>query len=103
MSFLEKIFGQKPSVDFKTLAKEGTLILDVRTPGEFASGHIAGSVNVPLDSLPSKMAGIKSQNKTIIAVCRSGSRSGMAVTLLKNAGITAHNGGPWDGLAAKIR
>jgi len=57
MSLLGKLFGMK-SVDFKQLVKDGALIVDVRTPGEFQGGHIKGSVNLPLQSLQGSLGKI---------------------------------------------
>ncbi|MEZ4921017.1 MAG: rhodanese-like domain-containing protein [Saprospiraceae bacterium] len=99
-SFLSKLFG--PGVDYKTLVQEGALILDVRTPEEFKQGHIKSSKNIPLQVISGRMAELKKQNKVIIAVCRSGARSGAAVRMMRAAGIDAHNGGAWNALQSKI-
>ncbi|MCK6694778.1 MAG: rhodanese-like domain-containing protein, partial [Thermoanaerobaculia bacterium] len=95
-NFLRKLFG--PKADFKALAQNGAIILDVRTPEEFNSGHVEGALNIPVQILQGKIADLKKKGKPIIAVCRSGARSGMAVGMLKNAGIEAYNGGPWNTL-----
>ena len=52
---IKKIFGLGPKVDYSELMANGAVIIDVRTRGEFQSGHIKGSVNIPLDSLRSNM------------------------------------------------
>ena len=65
MSLLGKLFGMK-SVDFKQLIRDGAMIIDVRTPGEFQGGHIKGSVNLPLQSLQGSLGKIP-KNKTINA------------------------------------
>jgi len=100
LSFLKKLMGE--STDFKALMQAGAVVVDVRTPGEYAGGHIAGSKNYPLDSLQQHINTIKKWNKPVITVCRSGARSGMAVGVLKSAGIEAVNGGSWDGLQQKL-
>jgi len=97
---LEKLFTNK--TDFKKLANEGAVILDVRTPGEFAEGHINGAINVPVDQLRNSLVELKNKNKTVITCCRSGARSAIAANLLTNAGITAINGGAWQSLFKKI-
>lgn len=102
MGLLSGLFNSTPETDFKTLVKNGALIIDVRTPAEYETGHIPGSVNIELSSINFSLNDIKKKNKTIIAVCRSGSRSGMAVTVLTAAGIQAYNGGPWDSLQQMI-
>jgi rhodanese-related sulfurtransferase len=94
LGLLKKIFGS--GVDFKKLIAEGAIIVDVRTPAEYQSGHIEGSVNIPLDSIKHKIAELKQKNKTVITCCRSGARSGMAKSILRNGGIEAHNGGAWN-------
>ena len=100
MSILKKIFGGT-SVDFKALVKDGAMIIDVRTPAEFKSGHVKGAVNIPLQSLQANFSKIP-KNKTIITCCASGMRSGSAKSLLKAAGYTVHNGGGWTSLNSKL-
>ncbi len=102
LNMLKNLFSSGPEADFAALVKEGALIVDVRTPGEFRSGHIKGSVNIPLDEIRSKITELKSKNKTIITCCRSGNRSGMAESILKNAGMECYNGGAWNVLDNKI-
>jgi rhodanese-related sulfurtransferase len=66
-------------------------ILDVRTPAEFETSHIAGSVNVPLDVLNDhapKVAERIDKNQDIVLVCRSGQRATQAQQLLQGSGVT---------------
>ena len=46
-------------------------IVDVRTPGEFASGHVPGSVNIPLNEVPQRVAEFKEMSKPLILCCQS--------------------------------
>jgi phage shock protein E len=62
-------------------------LLDVRTPEEYADGHIAGSVNIPLAELANQLSQVP-QSMPIVVYCRSGNRSAQAATLLKEAGYT---------------
>jgi rhodanese-related sulfurtransferase len=102
MDFLRKIFGLGPAVDLAELVKNGATIVDVRTKGEYASGHIKGSINIPLDQLASKMGQLK-KDKPIITCCASGMRSSSAKSILKSNGFTdVHNGGGWGSLQYKI-
>src|SRR5687767_8652507 len=101
-NILKKLFDAGSSVNFKKLAKKGAVIIDVRTAAEFKMGHINDAVNVPLDTINRELPMIKRFNKPVIAVCRSGSRSGIAVNVLNKAGIAAYNGGAWDLLKSKI-
>lgn len=104
LSFLKKILGQPAAASNMTdLLQQGAVIIDVRTPGEFQSGHIKGSRNYPLDQLPGKMAELQKIKKPIIAVCRSGMRSGLAHKQLRNAGLEAYNGGAWTHLQQQIQ
>jgi len=76
--------------------QNGAVIIDVRTPGEFADGHIEGSINICLDRITQNIDKIKKYDKAVIAVCRSGARSGNATNFLKQQGIDIINGGPWN-------
>jgi phage shock protein E len=100
MSLLKKLFGGT-SVDFKTLVKEGAMIIDVRSPAEFNGGHVKGAVNIPLQAIKSSFNKIP-KNKVIITCCASGMRSGSAKSLLKAAGYNVHNGGGWMSLKSKL-
>lgn len=101
MSFLKKLFG--PGVDFKDLMNQGAQIIDVRSPHEFKSGHIKGSINIPLQSLGSNLNKIH-KSKPIITCCASGMRSASAKSFLKSNGYSeVHNGGGWSSLQHKIR
>lgn len=81
--------------DYKALLEGGAVIIDVRNPGEYKSGAIPGSENIPLPKLSSRIKQIKSLEVPVICVCASGMRSGTAKAQLKAAGVDAYNGGPW--------
>jgi rhodanese-related sulfurtransferase len=98
--FLQRLFG--PKADFKALVEAGALIVDVRTPQEYDAGHIKTSKNIPLQTIQKSIPELKKTGKVVITVCRSGSRSGMAKSILKSAGIETYNGGPWNVLRSKI-
>lgn len=102
MGFFSNLFSSKPAVDFSELVRNGALIVDVRTPGEFAQGHIKGAVNIPLDAIRSRVAELKAKNKPVITCCRSGARSGSAKTILTEAGVECYNGGAWDSLQSNL-
>lgn len=69
-------------------------MVDVRTPEEFAESHFPDAINIPLDMVAARIDEFKTMPKPIIAYCRSGNRSGMAVTILAQHGITeVINGG----------
>ncbi len=101
MGFLSNLFGIK-SVDFKELMQNGAVIVDVRTPAEYNSGHIKGSINMPLQSLNNTMNKLK-KDKPVITCCASGMRSGSAKAILKSNGFSqVENGGGWTSLRSKI-
>ena len=80
------------------LIKDGAFIIDVRTPGEFSTGHIKGAKNMPLDKLMGTVSKIK-KDQVIITCCASGMRSATAKGMLKKAGYNhVHNGGSWTSL-----
>ncbi len=68
-------------------ASQPHLLVDVRTPEEFAGGHIAGAVNIPLQSLAQRMDEIP-QDEPAVLYCRSGNRSATAGKMLAQAGYT---------------
>lgn len=74
--------------------KSGTII-DVRTPAEFQGGHVAGSINIPLQEITSRMEEIKSLETPLVLCCVSGNRSGQVHSFLLQNGIECINGGSW--------
>lgn len=82
----------------KELVKDpSTLIVDVRSPWEFDVDHIPGALNIPLEELVYKAEEIRGSGKPVVLYCRSGNRSGMALTLLRQKGLTEiYNGGGLD-------
>jgi phage shock protein E len=100
---LKSMLGMGPSVDYNELMAKGAQIIDVRTPGEYAGGHIKGSKNIPLQSLSSNLGKIN-KNKPVITCCASGMRSASAKSVLQSNGFTdVHNGGGWASLNAKLK
>ena len=67
-------------------------IVDVRTPMEFMGGHVAGSINIPLNEVPERVEEFKSMKKVILC-CASGGRSKQATGFLRQHGINCDNGG----------
>lgn len=99
---LKSLLGIGPGADYRELVKNGAQIIDVRTPGEFQSGHIKGSKNIPLQNLQNGMKKID-KSKPVITCCASGVRSGSAKRMLQSNGFTeVYNGGGWMSLRNKI-
>jgi rhodanese-related sulfurtransferase len=99
MSFFGLFGGGNAEVSIEEYLKDGAVVIDVRTVEEFKEGHVKGSKNMVLNTIPTKVAEIKKMNKKVIAVCRSGARSGQATSFLKQQGIDVINGGPWQNVA----
>ena len=74
--------------------KKGTIV-DVRTPAEFQGGHVAGSINIPLQEITSRMDEVKSLKTPIVLCCASGGRSGQVHGFLAQQGIECVNAGSW--------
>jgi phage shock protein E len=103
IEIIKNIFGIGPRVDYSELVKKGATILDVRTKGEYAGGHIKGSINISVDQLSNNLHRLKDKTHPIITCCASGMRSSSAKSLLKVNGFTnVHNGGSWFSLQQKV-
>ena len=90
--------GKKRKQMIEDALAQGAVIVDVRTVGEYNQGHVEGSVNIPLDTIATKVNKLKQMNKPILLCCASGMRSGSATTILKSHGIDCQNAGGWKQL-----
>lgn len=77
----------------KEAVANAALVLDVRTPEEFAGGHLDRAENIPVDEVESKIDAIKAKvggdtSKPIAVYCAAGGRAGKAKTMLEKAGFT---------------
>ena len=81
----------------------GALIVDVRTPEEFAAGHYKGAVNIPLSDIQSRLPEFGDKNKPVVVYCRSGNRSAKAKAILESNGFkdVTNGGGLRDMPAAR--
>lgn len=103
MQFFKKLLGAGAGADIKQLIQDGATIIDVRSKNEFHTGHIKGSINIPLDMLPANLSKINNE-KPVIVCCASGMRSSSAKRILLSNGFTeVHNGGGWQSLLIKMR
>jgi phage shock protein E len=97
LKFLTNLFKPKDNSALIALLKsDASVVIDVRTTGEFNSGHMTGSINIPLGELPKNVAKIQKMNKSVVVCCASGMRSKQAEMMLKSQGIDAQNGGSWS-------
>lgn len=87
------MFGRVPSVDVaeaQQLREDGALVLDVRRDDEWRAGHVPDAAHIPLDQLATR-AGEVPTDCRVVAVCRSGARSGQATRALRGAGLDVVN------------
>ena len=101
--FMIKKTGQISANDALEKLKSGALVIDVRSVGEFNSGHLAKAINIPLDEIETALPKrVKDKNQVLLLHCASGMRSGMAKGKLIGMGYTkAFNLGSY-GRAEKI-
>ena len=98
------MFFRLGNSSLKKAIARGAVILDVRTAHEFDQGRIKGSINIPLDRLPTNLQRLHDIGKPIIVVCLSGVRSRQAMNIMKAAGIKdVWNGGSWAGMLRLIK
>src|SRR3954447_460235 len=84
-----------PGADARRLVAAGARLVDVRSPDEYAGGHLPGAVNIPVQELDRRLAEIGPADHELIVYCRSGHRSTRAAELLRQHGFTrVHNLGP---------
>lgn len=73
----------------RALVAAGARLVDVRTPPEFHDRHLPGAINVPLQTLASRLGALGAKDAPLVLYCRSGARSSQAAAMLRNAGYTA--------------
>lgn len=101
MGLFDFLFGNK-NKKIEEFKNRGAIVIDVRSKGEYNSGAIPGSKNIPLQQISVRIEEIKKWDKPIITCCASGIRSGSAAGILKSNGVEAMNGGGWFNLSKKI-
>jgi len=96
MGFFATLFGVGEKVDTSatTLKPQGAKLIDVRSRGEFQSGHISGARNMDVGG-PSFAQAVKGLNArhTYLVYCQSGNRSARAAGTMRSAGLTVLDGG----------
>ena len=84
MSWLRTLLGTRKGIgpqEADGLMRSGALLLDVREPAEWRSGHAPGARHIPLGELESRLGELP-RDQTMVAVCRSGGRSARATSVL---------------------
>ncbi len=87
--FVNIVFAQNTiKEEVKKYLQMGAIVIDVRTPEEFAIGHFKNALNIPYDQMEARIKELESyKNKPIIVYCRSGRRSGIAKEILNAKGF----------------
>jgi phage shock protein E len=95
INFFKKLFSGN-SDKLKQMIQEGAFMVDVRSIAEYNSGHVTGSVNIPVDTISKNLDKFKNQNGVLV-FCASGMRSGVAKTILQNNNVpNVINAGTWS-------
>ncbi len=79
--------GQISVQNARAYLKNGALVIDVRSPGEFTAGHLTNAINIPLDDITTTVPErVKDKNQVLLLHCASGMRSGLAKNKLNGMG-----------------
>lgn len=82
-AFMGKVSPDKA----RALVDGGARLVDVRTAGEHAAGHLDGSLNVPVQELAKRMGELGEKTRPVVVYCASGTRSASAAGMLRRAGF----------------
>ena len=101
--YMLKRVGQISRKDARSHLKNGALVIDVRSPAEFNSGHLSNAMNLPLEEIETALPRrVKDKNQLLLLHCQSGARSGVARKKLNGIGyVNAFNLGSY-GRAARV-
>lgn len=70
----------------RQMVSAGAALIDVRTPAEYAAGHIEGSRNIPVQEFAQRISEVGPKETPVVLYCKSGTRSEMAAQMLRQAG-----------------
>jgi phage shock protein E len=85
--------GNVTGAEAHALVAQGATLVDVRSSGEWQSGHIEGAVHIPVEEISTRMSELP-RDHTIVVYCASGMRSARAATALRSAGYEVRDLGP---------
>lgn len=104
MGWFTRTLSSPPSAAAPSLDSAAERLIDVRSAGEYAGGHIDGALNLPLDRLAQDVARtVPDRGTPLLLYCQSGMRSGMACQALQQMGYTqVRNGGGVGGLSLQL-
>jgi rhodanese-related sulfurtransferase len=79
----------------RLVKEERAQLVDVRSPAEFAAGHVDGARNIPVNEIAARARELSPSDRPIVLYCASGARSAMAARSLRGAGFSrVYNLGP---------
>jgi rhodanese-related sulfurtransferase len=81
--------GDLSADDAHRLVAAGARLVDVRSPAEFAAGHLPGAVNVPVAELPRRLGELEPRDRAIVVYCHTGARAARAAHALRSAGFSS--------------
>jgi phage shock protein E len=84
---VRKTMGKVDPQQAHRLVESGAHLIDVRTPAEYAQGHIEGAKNIPVQELASRMRDVGPKGDSVVVYCRSGMRSANAKSMLVDSGF----------------
>ncbi len=85
---------------------QSKVVIDVRTPEEFATGHVEGAINIPYDTIKPNLPALAriGKDENVLLYCRSGRRSAIAMQTMSELGYRKlQNGGGIDSLASRLK
>jgi rhodanese-related sulfurtransferase len=87
-----RVAGVNPGVvdgaTARKLVASGVKVVDVRTPAEFAAGHVPGAINIPFDEVAARHAEVGPPSTPVLVYCKTGRRSEIAARALRDRGFT---------------
>lgn len=89
--------GRVTGAEAKKLVAGGALLLDVRTPEEYAGGHVSGALNIPVQTLGQRLGEVGPKEREVVVYCQMGGRSARAAAQLRAAGYKVHDLGGMAG------
>lgn len=95
MGLLGSLLGGSKNEAAQELINQGAVVIDVRSPGEYGGGNVAGSRNIPLQEIQRRESEIMNIKEPVVFCCASGGRSGQATQYFKSKGLNCENGGGW--------
>ena len=97
MGLRRQLLGEPGDDEIARLVRDGATILDIRTPEEFAEGHVVNALHIPLDELLQNLPAIP-RDRPIVTCNADDALSATAAEMLQAHGFAAYDGGGWSRL-----